>query len=239
MVTEKQLAEKQLAEYFYIKGTHTVSSKGVVNVKGDVTYTPDHAQQFPRSLPVKFGKVTGDFWAGHEKGLQNWTNFPEEIGNVLYASQTDIKDLINSPRKVGSLLLQNSPIESLKGMPSVSHHMDLGGCLLKNLQGMTRPVTGYVSVINNPLESLDGFLGCDQHISVTYHKDLGMLRTLMAKGGVRIYPPDDSDNVIVVDLQRLQQLEEILNRYKGQGQSGAIACAAEMAQAGFKGNARW
>jgi hypothetical protein len=32
---------------------------------------------------------------------------------------------------------------------------------------------------------------------------------------------------------------EILNKYVGQGKSGAIKCAAELIKAGFKDNARW
>lgn len=237
MVTEKQLAEEKLAEYFYITGTHTVSSKGVVDVVGNVTYTRSAMDNMPDTLPVQFGKVKGEFWAV-EKGLKNWNNFPREVTGVFVASGNEIEDWHNCPRSVGSLIVNDNPISSLEGMPVVSRSLSLNGCGLKNFQGMRSFVDHYVSVVNNPLESLDGFQGCHGYIALTYHKELPLLKTLMAQGGVYLYPVGDNYQNTPA-MKKLEPLQAILNRYKGQGQSGAIACAAEMAQAGFKGNARW
>jgi hypothetical protein len=38
---------------------------------------------------------------------------------------------------------------------------------------------------------------------------------------------------------RYRNANRIMEKYQGQGQAGAMACAAELAQAGLKENARW
>jgi hypothetical protein len=59
----------------------------------------------------------------------------------------------------------------------------------------------------------------------SYRQSQGLLRMLVAK---HIYLVDGPPKV-----------ESIMSRYAGQGRQGSLACAAELARAGYKGNARW
>jgi hypothetical protein len=232
--TAKQIRHL-LATEFDINGNYTINSQGEVDVTGEVHYRGQLEQ-----LPVKFGTVSGNFWAS-EKNLSSWKNFPREVKGLLVLDNNNLSDWQGCLKKTLSLVMEGNPITSLEGMPSVSGSLDLTGCDLKNLQGISGYINSWVSVKYNPLESFDGFLGCKAYIAFSYNIDLPLLKTLLAKGGVRIYPSQDDSNDprINPDMQKLGELSSILNRYAKQGQAGAIACAAELAGAGFKGNARW
>jgi hypothetical protein len=235
MVDRKAEAEKLLDALFYVEGAYTVSSDGVVDVKGNVSYTGDYLSQLPASLPVEFGTVTGDFWAT-DKSLTNWKNFPETVTSLLVINDNKIRDWAGCPKKVGSLIISHNPLTTLVGMPTVTHSLDLKSCRLKNLQGIDY-INSWITVQDNPLESFDGFLGCEGYISFTWSPQLPVLRTLLAKGGVRVYDPEYFGGD--PELPPLATMVEILNRYAGQGRRGAFPAKKELIEAGFEGNARW
>lgn len=69
-------------------------------------------------------------------------------------------------------------------------------------------------------------------VAVTYYPTMALLRTLNAKF-IRLMRRtwDFGDTV--------ERAQDIVTRYQGQGQSAVVACAAELAAAGLKENARW
>jgi hypothetical protein len=84
----------------------------------------------------------------------------------------------------------------------------------------------YFSCKNNPLKSLEGLPTKVGALTwVTWHESLPLLRLL------------DLTWFIIVDAP--DQVTSIMNKYKGQGRAGSLACAAELSRVGFKGNARW
>lgn len=72
--------------------------------------------------------------------------------------------------------------------------------------------------------------------ALTYYPDLAMLRLVFAQR-VLLYPATASNNT--GGRLEIRKVQEIVDKYKGRGQSAAIAFATELAQAGLKGNARW
>jgi len=74
-----------------------------------------------------------------------------------------------------------------------------------------------------------------ESIKISYYKDLALLRCLNAKViGIQATSWADPNM-----WDRYRRATQIMTKYQGQGQAAAIACAAELAQAGLKENARW
>lgn len=69
-------------------------------------------------------------------------------------------------------------------------------------------------------------------VRLTYYKDLPLLRCLNARLIMLGNPKPEMQ-------QRLLLARGIMGKYQGQGRPAAVACAAELAAAGLKENARW
>lgn len=83
------------------------------------------------------------------------------------------------------------------------------------------------------LASFEGFPEQVELCRFTWYPQQPLLRLLQAERiqlSITQMTPADNPARKVVD---------ILKNYAGQGQKGALACAAELAAAGFKDNARW
>jgi hypothetical protein len=131
-----------------------------------------------------------------------------------------------------SLVFDNCGLRSLKGCPrSVQGRFVSLSNNLTNLVGGPTHVSGRFWIKQHkPLESLDGFPDqVVEYAKLDYSGNLPLLRTLNCMDGVILSGPDEDTNRVMA----------ILETYKGRGQQGAIACAAELAAGGFKGNARW
>lgn len=117
-------------------------------------------------------------------------------------------------------------LTSLEGSPQeVGKMFDCRWNKLTTLVGAPEHVADFACT-HNPLKNMVGLSSqIDGTVSFDYNPQLPLLRTLVAD---RIWPYPDQ-----------VKLEEILNKYKGQGKVGAIKCAAELIKAGYKENARW
>lgn len=132
----------------------------------------------------------------------------------------------------GNLILANAGLTSLQGMPTeIKGMLSLSKNPLKNLVGCTQKIGEYLRLRQMPnLESLEGFpTQLKDYVALDWKPNLPLLRTLQAPGGVALWPgsPETED------------IEAILEKYKGQGRAGAIDCKRELVEAGFEGNARW
>ena len=126
----------------------------------------------------------------------------------------------------GSFNCANRGLTTLMGAPrEVGQVFDCKFNRLTTLESGPLKVGSYNS-IGNPLTNLNGLAtAIKDHVQFSYDRSLPLLRTLVAR---LIWPYPDQI-----------KLEAILNKYAGQGQSAALACAAELADAGFKANAQW
>jgi len=131
----------------------------------------------------------------------------------------------------------------------------LNKCGLTSLEGSPPVVNGRFSASRNPLkdmtggpievlrsvgfkqdfpvQSLEGFpLKVGEHLSIIYHKNLPLLRSLVCKGGVMLSSTKHSHAL-------LEQVEDIIAQYAGQGRRAMFECQKALEDAGFEGNARW
>jgi len=214
-----------LKRAFHIDGDYEIQSDGVVNVKGNISM--DSPEGVYTHLPVQFGRVDGHFWAPHV-GLRSWRGFPREVTGLLLVNYNHISSWQHAPVQVGSLGMMNNPVNTLVGMPQVLDTLDVTNCGLTDLKGLNAPLSGWLGASRNPLRSLEGYEGAQISFTFDYAPELHMLRALQTQNKIEV----QGDH-------RAEQVSLILNKYVGSGKKGALACAAELIRAGFKGNARW
>lgn len=84
-----------------------------VDVDGDV----DFSVGMLKKIPVKFGKVTGNFNCSYN-ALNNLTNSPTQIGGIFNCSGNEIYTLIKGPSYVaGGYFCTDNRLENLEGFP--------------------------------------------------------------------------------------------------------------------------
>ena len=129
----------------------------------------------------------------------------------------------------GSMWLMQTGLDTLEGLPEyLDGDLRVRGNQLSDLKGAPKIITGIFNIIDNPLESLEGFPNSVTTVILDDDPKLPMLRLLNASE-ITIKGSRDPD----------YRVQEILNKYAGQGRAGAIDCKRELVAAGFEGNARW
>lgn len=163
--------------------------------------------------------VTGDVRLKKAGVIPPEIQFLEVTGNFECRDNPRIQSLKGAPRIVGGWLIceDNSQLESLEGGPK-----SVG-------QSAWLPNNPLLTTLDHLPEHIGGL------VTVTYTKTLPLLRTLVAKQGVNFVEGYNRR----YEIPPPPAVVMILNRYKGQGQSAVVACAAALAEAGFKANARW
>jgi hypothetical protein len=120
-------------------------------------------------------------------------------------------------------------LNTLEGCPyHVGGHFVARINRLKDLKGAPLHVGKDIYLWGNPLASLEGFPNHVYTAIMGYSSSLPLLRLLNA-----------THVLWHMTAPAPEQLDFILEKYKGQGRKGSLACAAELARAGFKANARW
>lgn len=117
----------------------TISESGVVDVNGSVDMDIDDIKK----LPVKFGRVTGDFIvAGSE--LETLEGCPQVVGRSFDCTHTLIKSFVGGPQQVGRsyIAVNCDNLESLEGLPRVvPGRLDLSGkTKLQTLEGISEEI---------------------------------------------------------------------------------------------------
>jgi hypothetical protein len=237
---------KILNRHFKITGKIDINN-GIVNITGNCEIKNKIEIQ---KLPVQFGNVSGDFNCDNNQ-LTTLESAPTSVGRGFYCNDNQLTTLYGAPKSVGRefqcdrnqlTTLEGAPtsvgrgfycngnqLTTLEGAPtSVGRGFYCYRNRLTTLEGAPTSVGGNFNCDNNQLTTLEGAptsVGGEFHCS--YNNSLPLLRLLLIKDVKQLffYP----NNVIV---------ENILNKYLGQGRGGALACAAELTKAGYKGNAR-
>jgi hypothetical protein len=118
---------------WYMPNLWSLNSNGEIDVDGDVNL---YKQGFSE-LPVKFGKVEGNFRVGFNN-LTSLKNCPSYVG--------------------GYFDVEVNQISSLEGFPEyVGDDVYIGWNKLKNLNGLPKKINGTLSCSANMLKSLEGF----------------------------------------------------------------------------------
>ena len=151
------------------------------------------------------------------------------VSGTFEALGIGLTTLEGFPVSCHNLYLTGNKLVNLDHCPDYLNFMFVAHNKLKNFEGSLRSAH-LIDARHNPFESLDGFEKITvNEIRITWNDRLPLLKLLVAK------------KIVVMDKlnEPLQNINEILNRYAGQGRQGSLACAAELARAGYKGNARW
>ena len=173
-----------------------------------------------KRIPIKMGMILGRF-SCHECELETLENAPHTVTDTFSCYNNHLTSLQGGPSAVGAHSMGG-------GLYSCS------GNFLKNFEGAPQDYfKGYFVAVNQlgtGLHSVSGLPPDARLVDITYQKDLPMLKLLNQKQ-VNIRS--------VVTGELMTDITDIINKYASQGRKGSLACAAELARAGYKGNARW
>ena len=215
-----------LKKYFTILGDVTIQPDHVVDIKGQI-----QLKKKVKQLPVQFDRVSGDFLC-QNKSLTTLIGAPRHVGGDFICYENAFTTLQGAPDYVkGSFSCGANKLVSLEGAPA---HVGgnfwgggEGGPLLTSLVGAPSYVGGIFSFVNGlNLTSLEGAPAhVGREFRCTWTPHLPLLRLVMYP---QVHLHDCADKV-----------NDIMDKYVGQGKPGAIKAAAELIRAGFKENARW
>jgi hypothetical protein len=131
----------------------TLNPDGTVDVNDSV----DLSRQKLSKLPLKFGRVTGDFLC-HNNELTSLEGCPTEIGGGFWCDNNLLTSLEGCPTEIGgSFWCHNNKLTSLEGCPT-----EIGGNFwcsknqLTSLEGCPTEIGGNFYFHNNNLTSLEG-----------------------------------------------------------------------------------
>ncbi len=162
--------------------------------------------------------------------LESLDGLPQTVGGFFYCwGNKELQSLHGSPQYVKvSCSFDGLPkLLSLEGSPrTVGATFMINKTGIKTLKGAPLKVgTSFECYANPNLLSLED-LPLVKSFYISYSPALPLLRSLQA-------------NQIVIYGTKDNTVQDILNKYAGQGEAGAFACCAELATAGYKENARW
>ena len=173
---EKRLSRKQIfhiAKRYNIKiDSFNLDGFGRLDVHGDVRVCKSGLKK----LPLKFGKVTGNFYC-HLNNLTTLDGAPFSVGGDFNCSDNKLQNLKFSPRDVaGDYFCQNNELKSLEGAPTIIHGSF--NCFLnqlKTLRNAPKEVYGSFYCFPNELHTLEGapsFVGKSFHVGSNPLNDL-------------------------------------------------------------------
>jgi hypothetical protein len=185
-----------------------------------------------RTLPagrieVPINSVEGDF-ACEDQNLRTALNLPRTVEDCSIR-MNPLTSLVGGPVKVFRMDCSGCAITSCVGAPECTV-LDMSETQIVNFEGMHASTKEVIAWQCDQLASLQGLPTQLVDVDITFDTNLPLLRCL---GAQHIHIRTEDGSVME------QPLTDILQKYAGQGRAGAIACAAELIRAGYKGNARW
>lgn len=129
-----------------VYGSYTIDSEGFVNSIGSIAIKLGKG----KSIPVKFGKVSGDFDC-YNGVLESLENSPYYVGGNFNCSRNELRTLKGSPKFVGGYFeCSFNHLESLEGCPdTIIGHFGLDMNELKSLEPFPKKVGGNVLLSDN------------------------------------------------------------------------------------------
>ncbi len=91
--------EKQLDKYIRNNGrikSYTINEDGTIDVDGTVSIVLQNLTK----IPIRFGKVTGDFYVCQNK-LKSLEGSPYYVGGSFYSSNNELTSLEGMPLEIG------------------------------------------------------------------------------------------------------------------------------------------
>ena len=208
---------KYLCKKYDIKN-YTINEDGTIDVDGDVypCRSVRISEKGLTELPLKFGKVGGDFYCSINK-LVSLEGAPREVGGDFSCSINQLVSLEGSPEKVGGNFGCNgNQLTSLVGSPEkVGGNFGCNGNQLTSLVGSPNKVDGNFYCKNNNLTSLDGI---SKYISKQIHCENNHLRDVKGvkdgwRGGFTVKGNPVHEIFKLFPEDRWDEVIEYLNEY--------------------------
>ena len=139
---------------------YTINEDSTIDVDGDV----DLYRKGLTKIPLKFGKVSGNFSCGYNQ-LESLSGAPLSVGGNFSCGDNQLKSLEGSPLSVGGrFYCHSNQLISLSGSPlSVGGDFSCSNNKLVSLEGIYGRISGGIYCYNNQLRDVkgvkDGWLG--------------------------------------------------------------------------------
>jgi hypothetical protein len=148
---------------------------GLVDVNGNVSMSLMNLTK----IPVKFGKVTGNFNCPDNQ-LTSLVGAPQSVGRDFYCHHNPLTSLVGAPQSVGrDFICYETQLTSLTGAPqSVGGNFDCEMNRLKSLKGAPQSVNGYF------------YIDLDFIYKKYYHVIIPQIEE-MTERGIKLYKPDE------------------------------------------------
>ena len=147
----------QLCEGYNIS-YYTINDDGSIDVDGHVSFSNLGLTE----LPLKFNKVSGDFYCG-KNNLTTLKGCPIEVGEIFNCNYNELTSLEYSPIKVGDdFCCTHNNLTDLKGCPE-----KVGGVFLitdnniTDLKEFPKSVGGDTYLLSNPIGSISTSMDID------------------------------------------------------------------------------
>ena len=137
----------------FIKGTYTINADGSYDVDGYVDLDNNRLTK----LPIRFGKVSGNFFCSGNN-LTSLEGCPSEVSGDFYCHNNQLSSLKGSPVEVdGSFNCSKNKLTTLEGSPkAVGRDFDCSSNNLTSLEGSPKEVGGDFDCSNNKLYNFKG-----------------------------------------------------------------------------------
>lgn len=222
MTSKSQSLSKLTNNAVMATGAVVQDSKGLFSVDGDLVIN----RPFEGAA---FDRVENSVRATNA-GLTTLKGFPAFVGGNCLLGANALTNLDHAPLHVGmGFLVRDNQLTSMANCPQCNI-LNVSGNPLKNLKGIPAKLIE-LKIIDCDLESLDGLQQVEK-VQLDWQPNLGLLKLLVAHR-IKLHPQK------MEHTEAVNAIQLIMDKYAGQGQAGSLACAAELADAGFKGNAQW
>ncbi|OCB75551.1 hypothetical protein B0A79_23860 [Flavobacterium piscis] len=161
MITKVQI--ENIVKRYNIKLDRFILREDLVDVHGSVKITNTSL----RKLPIRFGRVSGDFYCYANK-LQTLKGSPDFVGGDFNCANNQLTSLKGSPSSVGrDFACHENSLTSLKGCPTHIHgNFNAFLNKLVTLDGAPEIIGGNCSLFENDLISLESSL---RHVGSSLH----------------------------------------------------------------------
>ena len=161
--------------------------------------------------------------------LERLPVFFDRVDGSFVCDWNELETLEGAPKSVGKdFRCSGNQLTTLEHSPqSVHGSFDCSYNQLTTLEGAPKIVGEDFWCNNNRLKSLEGLPAIPGTLYLSYKPKLPLLRCLLAQ------------KVETRPKLKDKTVENILNKYAGQGRRAMFDCQKELEDAGFEGNARW
>ena len=132
---------------------YTVNPDGSIDVDDNVILSSKRLDK----LPIRFNKVSGNFWC-NDNQLTTLEGCPKEVGGEFYCQYNLLTTLEGCPKEVGGdFICSNNKLTTLEGSPKeVGGYFSCHHNQLTTLEGGPKEVTGSFDCDYNKLTTLEG-----------------------------------------------------------------------------------